>query len=667
VIDLFLSDEGPFKGTPLQEVFKHPVKQSGKLTIPTDLSKEFKPSDYVAESADIVTSIGTISVLNNKISNMTIDELRENRKVICAMTSWTKRIQNCSRVIARLLEQTCQPDKIYLTLAVEEFPNKSEDLPSDLVKLAKSKRVVINWVQKNVKTMKKVFPILQYLNEDDIILLCDDDMEFPVNFIEIRLNEFIQNGLMPISGGNHPQWHKNLNYCGITFNMCTPSSLLTKRMLKRWDLYMSDEIVETYHDDCIYTMILYANGYKFIPSKDLCTCSGVQGAKIPVVDDIEPMSKLKLHASDEATVKLMNEMHKALFGLTLKEMNEKLSRPMLFIDRQDLADDNGERLYQFIKDNYNANIYYVDKSLTKAERSRLLNKGFRLVKFDSDEYKEILKSYNGVFCTSNNQFARNNDWKQVFLQHGVCEKDIDHYMESKSYHYDLICTSTKLEYDKFMEKFGNNHAKFIQTGLARFDELLTNKVPNDGNKYFAISLSWRYEYRTLRGLQYQGTRYFRELNNILNHKKLANICKKYGYKIIFNLHPNERKHLSEFTIPSHVVVNTGSFKDMFTKCDFIITDLSSVDYDMAYLGKPTIYYHYDERCYLGDGGTNHLDYETYGFGPIAKTSNELVQCIELAMTHDKKMNRFYKRLHSRFFNVDTNNCKRIFEEILKLD
>lgn len=665
MINILTSDEGPFRGTPFQEIFKNPTKPVGEIKVPTDLSKKFEVADF--EEPDIVTSIGTISVENDNLPELTIDELRETRRVVCAMTSWTKRIQNCSRVIARLLEQTCQPDRIYLTLSVEEFPNKSADLPTELVKLTKSKRVALNWVDENTKTMKKVFPILKYLNDDDIILLCDDDMDFPTNFIEIRLNEFIHNKYMPISGGNNPQWHKNLNYCGIQFNMCTPSSLLTKRMLKRWDNYLTEDVIKTYHDDCVYTMILYANGYKFVPSRELCTCSGVQGAKIPVVDDVEPLSKTHGHASDEATVKIMNEVHKAVTGLTLKEVYEKLKRPMLFIDRQDRADDNAERLYQYIKDNYNANIYFVNKCLTRAETCRLNRLGFRLVKVNSDEYNKILESYNGVFCASNSQFARNNDWKQVFLQHGVCETDIDHYMESKTYHYDLICTSTTLEYEKFVEKFGNNHAKFVQTGLARFDELLTNELPSDGFKRFAISMTWRYEYRTLNGLQYQSTRYFRELNTILNHKKLANLCNKYGYKIVFNLHPNERKHLAEFSIPNHVEINTGSFKDMFTQCDFIITDQSSVSYDMAYLGKPTIYYHYDDRCVTGDGGTNHLDYENYGFGPIAKTSNELVQCIELAMTHDKKMNRFYKRLHERFFHVDTDNCKRIFEEILKLD
>ena len=64
-----------------------------------------------------------------------------------------------------------------------------DDLPFDLVKLCMSnQRVKINWVTgENTKSMKKVYPILQYLNDDDIIIICDDDLDIPNNFIQVRV------------------------------------------------------------------------------------------------------------------------------------------------------------------------------------------------------------------------------------------------------------------------------------------------------------------------------------------------------------------------------------------------------------------------------------------------------------------------------------------------
>ena len=113
---------------------------------------------------------------------------------IC-MTSYPKRIGNCAKVINSVLESTVLPDRIYLTLAHEEFPNWEKDLPQDLYKLTMtSNRVILNWVEENTKSMKKVFPVLQYLEDDDIIIPIDDDMLLPSDFIESRMRDFEANG-----------------------------------------------------------------------------------------------------------------------------------------------------------------------------------------------------------------------------------------------------------------------------------------------------------------------------------------------------------------------------------------------------------------------------------------------------------------------------------------
>ena len=100
------------------------------------------------------------------------------------LTSYPRRITNCVPVINSVLENTLVPDRIYLTLSHNEFPNYEKDLPSDLYRLIMtSNKVILNWVEKNHKSMKKVFPILQYLEDDDIIIDIDDDMLLPRDFI----------------------------------------------------------------------------------------------------------------------------------------------------------------------------------------------------------------------------------------------------------------------------------------------------------------------------------------------------------------------------------------------------------------------------------------------------------------------------------------------------
>ena len=111
-----------------------------------------------------------------------------------ALTSYPKRITNCVSVINSVLENTVPPDRLYLTLSHLEFPNWEEDLPKDLYKLVMtSNKVVLNWVEDNTKSMKKVFPILQFLEDDDIVIPIDDDMLLPKDFIEARMKDFHDN------------------------------------------------------------------------------------------------------------------------------------------------------------------------------------------------------------------------------------------------------------------------------------------------------------------------------------------------------------------------------------------------------------------------------------------------------------------------------------------
>ena len=88
------------------------------------------------------------------------------------------------------MNNTVQPDRVYLNLSKSEFVNI--DLPKDLVAYFESdERLIINWVEgENTKTMKKVFPILQYLDDDDIIITADDDIIFPNDLIESRIKDF---------------------------------------------------------------------------------------------------------------------------------------------------------------------------------------------------------------------------------------------------------------------------------------------------------------------------------------------------------------------------------------------------------------------------------------------------------------------------------------------
>lgn len=182
-----------------------------------------------------------------------------------ALTSYPKRIGNCVSVINSVLENTVLPDRIYLTLSHLEFPNWEEDLPKDLYKLVMtSNRVILNWVEENTKSFKKVFPILQYLDDDDIIIMIDDDMLLPKDFIEARMKDFHANN------DEHPitsNLCKTINMDNMVF---TVYSLIQKKMFNGWEKLNVPLVLNTCNDDRTYLYLCQLNGYRLVPCTRYC-------------------------------------------------------------------------------------------------------------------------------------------------------------------------------------------------------------------------------------------------------------------------------------------------------------------------------------------------------------------------------------------------------------
>lgn len=182
-----------------------------------------------------------------------------------AFTSYPKRIGNCVKVIESVLGNTVVPDRIYLTLSHLEFPNYEKDLPKDLYHIVMtSDRVILNWVEDNTKSFKKVFPILQYLEDDDIIIDIDDDMLLPKDFIESRMKDFNDNG------GEHPITSNLQQTINMDNLIMSCYSLFQKRMLANWEKFVTNCVVNTYNDDRTYLYLCHMNGFKLVPCTKYC-------------------------------------------------------------------------------------------------------------------------------------------------------------------------------------------------------------------------------------------------------------------------------------------------------------------------------------------------------------------------------------------------------------
>jgi hypothetical protein len=239
--------------------------------------------------------------------------------IVVTMTSWVKRIGNVKKVVESIMDNTLKPDRLYLNLSKTEFDGI--ELPTDLVEYFNSdERLIINWVDgENTKSMKKVFPILQYLDDDDIIINIDDDALFPNSFIESRYNEFKMKN-EPITSCNNPRYHfidKSLELWS-----CGAGSLFQKKMLNGYENFMDNMIIHTYNDDWCYSILLWLNGYKFTPCSEYFMQNGSinkNGTKLKKYNDVEPMGRKHVYVDKKSMYNILENRIIDLFGVGLKK------------------------------------------------------------------------------------------------------------------------------------------------------------------------------------------------------------------------------------------------------------------------------------------------------------------------------------------------------------
>ncbi len=121
---------------------------------------------------------------------------QREEKLIVSLTSYPARIHLAHKAIASLLNQELRPDKVILWLAKEQFPNRENDLPSELL-ILKEFGLSINWCD-DLKSYKKLIPALkEYPN--DTIITADDDIYYPKDWLKSLYETHLKNPTSIIS------------------------------------------------------------------------------------------------------------------------------------------------------------------------------------------------------------------------------------------------------------------------------------------------------------------------------------------------------------------------------------------------------------------------------------------------------------------------------------
>lgn len=131
-----------------------------------------------------------IDVYMEKFKSLGITNEKRDTKLIVSLTSYPKRLYDIHYTIFSLLNQTVKPDEIILWLAEEQFPNREDDLPNNLLKMTQY-GLTIKWWKEDIKSYKKLIPaLIEY--PDDIIVTADDDIYYEKNWLESLYHEYLK-------------------------------------------------------------------------------------------------------------------------------------------------------------------------------------------------------------------------------------------------------------------------------------------------------------------------------------------------------------------------------------------------------------------------------------------------------------------------------------------
>ncbi|EGV0044198.1 glycosyltransferase, partial [Campylobacter coli] len=363
-------------------------------------------------------------------------------------------------------------------------------------------------------------------------------------------------------------------------------------------------------------------------------------------------------------------------SINIKDIRQEFQKRLpksniwLLMDRDYEADDNAEHLYRYIMQNHPEREIVFALRKESSDWERLEKEGFSLVEFGSFEFERIIKKSSKVISShADDYLMKYITLRQqfVFLQHGVTKDDVSRWLNSKK--INLFITSTQAEYDSIANNY--NRYKFgkkevLLTGFARHDVLLKNNKSD--TKQILIMPTWRVNIvgasinsgaRELKE-NFKQSEYFQKWNSLLNSDNLKKLCKLYSYTIVFNPHPNIMPYLKEFNLPSYIKIanQDESLQVLFCNSSLMITDYSSVAFEMAYLNKPVIYYQFDkEEFFLSHSYTmGYFSYEKNGFGPVVENQENLLKELEILLKNNYKPFGIYKNNIDLTFVFKDRRC-----------
>ena len=368
----------------------------------------------------------------------------------------------------------------------------------------------------------------------------------------------------------------------------------------------------------------------------------------------------------------------------------------VLMDRVESGHDNAEHLFAHMQSDERSIRSWFAVEKGSKDWKRLKSQGFKhLLAYGSLKWMLVCLNASHVVSSQAGPYVdnpqalrpiRRPSWRFIFLQHGVIATDLHRWLNRRQ--FDMFVTTTTDEFaaiagDHSLYRFTPHEVAL--TGLPRHDRLvrLDASLPKRQRNRILVLPTWR-EYLLGTGTDGAGRRplrddfaqttYARAWFGLLRSDGLRDLAQEHGATIAFMPHPNIQPYLDQFALPPYVETLTYSDNDIqhvLTSAKVVITDFSSIVFDAAYIGRPVVYYQFDQAEAFGGRHTvrqGYFSYEDDGFGPVVHREGEVVEALRIIAAEGFEASPEHAARRDKTFPVrDDGSSARVVAAVRALD
>lgn len=374
----------------------------------------------------------------------------------------------------------------------------------------------------------------------------------------------------------------------------------------------------------------------------------------------------------------------------------------LFTDRLTSAEDSGEVMFRYIGEHpvEGVDIAFVIRG-DVPDYERLKQYG-RVIEYLSEEHFDAMLQADLIITSAADDpvlypfsealpFIKDlYHFEFVFLQHGVIKDDLSNWLHRANKNIRLFVASAARERDAIINgPYGYTDKEVILTGLPRFDNFLGADT-NKKERAIFIMPTWRQwiapsfnvkadSVNTIatKRVGFNESDYYKFYNGLLSSPRLNKLLEQYDYDVYFALHPRMGAEMDLFFSNQRIHLlkpESFAYGEAYKKMSMLITDYSSVAFNVALLNKPIVYSQFDyEEFYLSGKHTStagYFSFEEDGFGPVVTTIDQVIDEIEKNLNNGFEVEPKYQKRAKEFFYWPENNTPRaklVLDAILAME